>query len=58
MAVIDQRTAYTQQAERRQLLLRDATADRRMWYVHQKNTHINYPVATFRPSSHRAVKGT
>lgn len=56
MAVVDQGAAYAEQAEGRQLLLGNATANRRVWYVHQKNTHINYPAAISRPSSHRGVK--
>ena len=40
MAVIEQRTTDAEQAERRQLLPRDAASDRRMGDIDQEDAHL------------------
>jgi hypothetical protein len=44
MTFIDQRTAYAEEAERRQLLPWDSASDRRVGHVHEENTQIDDPV--------------
>lgn len=39
MTVVEQRTADREQAERRQMVVRNPTADRGMRHVDEKNTH-------------------
>ena len=56
VTIVDERAADTEQAEWRQLLLRDTASDCRMGNIHQKNMQCRQPVLSNLFVSHDSVE--
>jgi hypothetical protein len=57
VAIIDQRTADREQAERRQVVVGNPAADRRMWRIHDQGSHDLVPAGAISQVGSALVAG-